>query len=316
MSVLIIAEHHHGILKQATLHAVTAGLALSNQVDVLVAGEGIADVVASCRSIAGVSKVWVAEHACYEHQLPEAMSLLIKDVGDSYSHILAASTSFGKNLMPRIAAMLDVGQISDVVSVLDESRFQRYIYAGNVLADVASMDHKKIMTIRLTAFDRAAQTNGSCSIERLCVVHAQSASEFIEKIETVSDLPSLNDAEIVISGGRGLQDKASFDRLSALAKRMHAAIGASRAAVDAGMAPNDWQVGQTGQIVAPKLYIAVAISGAIQHVAGMKDSQVVVAINEDPNAPIFEYADYGLVADIFSILPEWERWLDANVATN
>nr|MCH9743752.1 FAD-binding protein [Gammaproteobacteria bacterium] len=310
MSVLILAEHDGIQLRGATLNVITAGLKLADSVDVLVAGSNVDTVADGCKSIKGVAKILLADHESFKHCLAECVAPLIKNVAERYQYVLAPCSSFGKNVMPRAAALLDVGQLSDVVEILSEDTFKRYIYAGNALATVKSVDAKKIITVRTTVFDAAEQGDDTCTVERVDYSEMQSLAQFVALEASDNDLPSLSEAEIVISGGRGLQDKAGFERLAKIAAKMQAALGASRAAVDAGLAPNDSQVGQTGQIVAPKLYIAVGISGAIQHLAGMKDSKVVVAINKDPDAPIFEVADYGLVADLFEVLPQWEAWLE------
>jgi electron transfer flavoprotein alpha subunit len=259
--------------------------------------------------VAGVGKVLVADNAAYEHQLAENISLLIVEVGAGYDNILAPATSNCKNFMPRVAALLDVAQISEITSVVSADTFQRPIYAGNVIATVQSSDAKKVITVRTTAYDAVPAEGGSATIEALDAVHDAGISSFVSEEVAVSDRPELTAAAIVISGGRGMQSGENFKLLDGIADKLGAAIGASRAAVDAGFVPNDMQVGQTGKIVAPDLYIAVGISGAIQHLAGMKDSKVIVAINKDEDAPIFQVADYGLVADLFDALPELESKL-------
>lgn len=303
MSVLVIAEHDNAALKPATLSAVTAAQAIGQTVVVLVAGAGCAAVATAAAGVAGVSKVLVADNSAYEHQLPESVALLVAEVGKSYTHILATATTSGKNLLPRVAALLDVAQISEIVAVKSADTFVRPIYAGNALATVQSSDSIKVITVRGTAFAEAA-TGGTAPIEALDIVKSQSLSAFVGQQLSVSERPELTAASIVISGGRGMQSGENFVLIERVADKLGAAIGASRAAVDAGFVPNDMQVGQTGKIVAPDLYIAVGISGAIQHLAGMKDSKVIVAINKDEEAPIFQVADYGLVDDLFKVLPE------------
>lgn len=304
MSVLVIAEHDNAALKPATLSTVTAALAIEADVTVLVAGAACAAVATAAAAITGVSKVLVADNAAYDHQLPEAVAPLVAEVAAAYSHVLAAATTTGKNLMPRVAGLLDVAQISDIVAVKSADTFVRPIYAGNALATVQSSDSIKVITVRSTAFEESAATGNSAPIENVDIAKAQSLSSFVTEQLSVSERPELTAASIVISGGRGMQNGENFVLLEKVADKLGAAIGASRAAVDAGFVPNDMQVGQTGKIVAPDLYIAVGISGAIQHLAGMKDSKVIVAINKDEEAPIFQVADYGLVADLFNVLPE------------
>ena len=304
MSVLVIAEHDNAALKPATLSTVTAALAIEADVTILVAGSACAAVATAAATIAGVSKVLVADNAAYDHQLPEAVAPLVAEVAAGYSHVLAAATTTGKNLMPRVAGLLDVAQISDIVAVKSADTFVRPIYAGNALATVQSSDSIKVITVRSTAFEESAATGNSAPIENVDIAKTQSLSSFVTEQLSVSERPELTAASIVISGGRGMQNGENFVLLEKVADKLGAAIGASRAAVDAGFVPNDMQVGQTGKIVAPDLYIAVGISGAIQHLAGMKDSKVIVAINKDEEAPIFQVADYGLVADLFNVLPE------------
>ncbi|MCG8415868.1 MAG: FAD-binding protein [Pseudomonadales bacterium] len=308
MATLVIAEHDNASLKKATLNTVSAASAIGGEVDVLVAGSGCQAAAEAAAQIAGVGKVLMADNACYEHQLPEAVAPLVAEQGKGYSHLLAAATTTGKNLMPRVAALLDVGQISDIVEVQSEDTFVRPIYAGNALATVQSADAVKVVTVRTTAFGEAEQ-GGSAAVESLDQVEEQALSSFVSEQLSQSERPELTAASIIISGGRGMQDGENFALLEKVADKLGAAIGASRAAVDAGFVPNDYQVGQTGKIVAPDLYIAVGISGAIQHLAGMKDSKVIVAINKDEEAPIFQVADYGLVADLFKVLPELEAAL-------
>jgi electron transfer flavoprotein alpha subunit len=308
MSSLVIAEHDNGSLKTATLNTVTAAAAIGGDVDILVAGYGCDAAAQEAAKAAGVGKVIVADNACYEHQLPEAVAPLVAEVGKGYTHILAAATTTGKNLMPRVAALLDVGQISDIIEVKGEDTFVRPIYAGNAMATVQTSDPIKVVTVRTTAFAEAAQ-DGSATVESNAHTVEQSKAQFVGEQLSKSERPELTAASVVISGGRGMQNGENFALLEKVADKLGAAIGASRAAVDAGFVPNDYQVGQTGKIVAPDLYIAVGISGAIQHLAGMKDSKVIVAINKDEEAPIFQGADYGLVADLFKALPELEEAL-------
>tara|TARA_R110002167_G_scaffold181637_1_gene382030 strand:- start:646 stop:1575 length:930 start_codon:yes stop_codon:yes gene_type:complete len=304
MSVLVIAEHDNAALKPATLSTVTAALEIEQDVTILVAGAGCAAAASAAAAIVGVSKVLVADNAAYDHQLPEAVAPLVAEVAAAYSHVLAAATTTGKNLMPRVAGLLDVAQISDIVAVKSADTFVRPIYAGNALATVQSSDSIKVITVRSTAFEESAANGNSAPTEALDIAKSQSLASFVTEQLSVSERPELTAASIVISGGRGMQNGENFGLLEKVADKLGAAIGASRAAVDAGFVPNDMQVGQTGKIVAPDLYIAVGISGAIQHLAGMKDSKVIVAINKDEEAPIFQVADYGLVADLFNVLPE------------
>jgi len=309
MSTLVIAEHDNKSLKTATLNTVAAAKALGGDIDILVAGANCGDVASAAAAVPGVGKVLVADNAAYEHQLAENVSLLIAEVAANYDNILAPATVSCKNIMPRVAALLDVGQISDIIAVESGDTFQRPIYAGNVIATVQSADAKKVITVRTTAYDPVPSEGGSASVEPVSAVHDAGLSSFVGEEVAVSDRPELTSASVVISGGRGMQNGENFKLLEGIADKLGAAIGASRAAVDAGFVPNDMQVGQTGKIVAPDLYIAVGISGAIQHLAGMKDSKVIVAINKDEDAPIFQVADYGLVADLFEALPELESKL-------
>ena len=306
MKTLVIAEHDNESLKAATLNAVAAAGTLGGEVDILVAGAGCSAAADAAAQVLGVSKVICADNTAYEHQLAENVSLLVAELGADYDNLLAPSTANGKNIMPRVAALLDVGQISDILSVESADTFTRPIYAGNVIATVQSSDPKKVITVRTTAFDAVAAEGGSATVEACSAAHDAGVSKFIREEVAVSDRPELTAASVVISGGRGMQNGDNFSLLEGIADKLNAAIGASRAAVDAGFVPNDYQVGQTGKIVAPDLYIAVGISGAIQHLAGMKDSKVIVAINKDEDAPIFQVADYGLVADLFEALPELE----------
>ncbi len=307
MSVLVIADHNNTELLPSTLAVVSAALAIGGDVDVLVAGSGSSGVAEAASKISGVRKVLNADHEAYSHGLAENLSDLVASLSDSYSHMLASATTTGKNFMPRVAAKLDVDQISDIIAVESENTFKRPIYAGNAIATVESSDAKKVITVRTTAFDAVAAEGGSASVDSIDSVFHSTESSFVSEELAESDRPELTAAKVVISGGRGMQNGDNFKLLEGIADKLGAAIGASRAAVDAGFVPNDMQVGQTGKIVAPELYIAVGISGAIQHLAGMKDSKVIVAINKDEDAPIFQVADYGLVADLFEALPELEQ---------
>lgn len=309
MSILIVAEHDNNDLNAATLNAVTAANAIGGDIHILVAGHGCVTVAEQASTVAGVSKVLLADALAYEHALAENVSLLIAQIGSEYGHILATATSNAKNIMPRAAALLDSQAISDISAVVDGDTFKRPIYAGNVIATVKSSDVIKVITVRGTAFDAASSEGGSASIDTLVEAHDAEKSSFTSEEVAKSDRPELTAADVVISGGRGMGNGENFGLLNGIADKLGAAIGASRAAVDAGFVPNDMQVGQTGKIVAPDLYIAVGISGAIQHLAGMKDSKVIVAINKDEEAPIFSVADYGLVADLFDALPELEAAL-------
>jgi electron transfer flavoprotein alpha subunit len=310
MAVLVIADHDNAALKESTLHALSAATAIDADVHVLVAGAGCGDAAARAAEAAGVSKVLVADDPAYAHQLAEAIAPLIVGLASGYTAVLAASTTTGKNVMPRVAALLDTAQISDIVEVKSPTTFVRPIYAGNALATVESSDPVKVITVRTTAFDATSATGGNAAVEPAAKADAPGTSRFIEHALSKSERPELTSARVVISGGRGMQNGENFKLIEAVADKIGAAVGASRAAVDAGFVPNDYQVGQTGKIVAPDLYIAVGISGAIQHLAGMKDSKVIVAINKDEEAPIFQVADYGLVADLFQALPELEKELD------
>jgi electron transfer flavoprotein alpha subunit len=309
MSVLVIAEHDNTALKPATLNTVTAAVALGD-VTVLIAGAGCRPAADAATAIDGVAKVLVADDAALGHGLPENLAPLVQGLCSDYSHVLAPATTFGKNLMPRVAALQDVAQISEITAVIDADTFVRPIYAGNAMATVKSKDGVKIITVRTTAFEPAPETGGSGGIEDITVASDTGLAAFISHELTKSERPELTSAKIVISGGRGMQSGDNFHLLEAIADKLGAAVGASRAAVDAGFVPNDYQVGQTGKVVAPDLYIAVGISGAIQHLAGMKDSKVIVAINKDEDAPIFQVADYGLVADLFDVLPILSSELD------
>jgi len=308
MSILVFAEHDNSTLKADTLKTVAAAQAIGGDITLLVAGHNCQSVVDSAAKVNGVSKVLVADNAAYEHQLAENISLLVVELAGDYEHILATALSTGKNFMPRVAALLDVTQISDVIAVESSDTFVRPIYAGNAIATVQSLDSKKVITIRSTGFDAVA-TDGSAEVVTLDTVTDAGISSYVSEELSVSERPDLGAASVVISGGRGMQNGDNFKLLDGIADKLGAAIGASRAAVDAGFVPNDMQVGQTGKIVAPDLYIAVGISGAIQHLAGMKDSKIIVAINKDPEAPIFQVADYGIVADLFDVLPKLESKL-------
>ena len=309
MSILVIAEHDNSELKTATLNTVAAGLEIGGDIDILVAGSDCDSVAESASQIPGVGKVLLANKECYKNALAENMGNLIVELADGYSHIISPATTNGKNFMPRVAAKLDVSQISDISAVISEDTYERPIYAGNCIATVQSTDSVKVITVRTTGFDACESNGGSAAITSLDSDTDAGISSFIKEEIAESDRPELTAADVVISGGRGMQNGDNFSLLNGIADKLGAAIGASRAAVDSGFVPNDMQVGQTGKIVAPDLYIAVGISGAIQHLAGMKDSKVIVAINKDEEAPIFQVADYGLVADLFEALPELEAKL-------
>ena len=309
MSILVIAEHDNNELKVATLNTVAAASQLGTGIEVLVAGSQCQAVTNQASQILGIEKVLLADKPSYANFLPENIGSLISEIGVSYTHILSPATANGKNFLPRVAASLDVAQISDISAVVNEDTFERPIYAGNCIATVQSTDAIKVITVRTTGFDACPAEGGSASIENIDIDNDLAISSFVKEEIAVSDRPELTAADIVISGGRGMQNGDNFSLLNGIADKLGAAIGASRAAVDSGFVPNDMQVGQTGKIVAPDLYIAVGISGAIQHLAGMKDSKVIVAINKDEEAPIFQVADYGLVADLFDALPELESKL-------
>ncbi|MCF7499184.1 FAD-binding protein [Pseudoalteromonas sp. L1] len=308
MKTLVIAEHDKGVLKPETNKTITAAVKLGFDVDLLLAGENLSAMSEQAASIAGVSNVLIADDTAYAHQLAENLADLVLSLADNYSHIVASATTTGKNFMPRVAALLDVAQISEIIDVIDADTFKRPIYAGNAIATVKSLDSKKVITVRASSFDVASE-QAPVSVTSVTCKGSVGLSEFVSEEQTESERPELTAAPVVISGGRGMQNGENFALLNGIADKLGAAIGASRAAVDAGFVPNDMQVGQTGKIVAPDLYIAVGISGAIQHLAGMKDSKVIVAINKDPDAPIFQVADYGLVADLFDVLPELETAL-------
>lgn len=318
MSTLVLIEHDNKALSPVSLNVLSAAKQIGKPITALVAGAGCSDVANQVAKIADVDLVLLADNQAYENQLAENVSKLLLEqidpdnkgiVAARFSHVLAASTTTGKNVLPRVAALLGVNQLSDVMSIESEGRFKRAIYAGNAIATVESSDAVKVMTVRGTAFDAISAEGGSAQIEQLSSVHSSGDIEFIEESLAVSERPELTAATTVISGGRGLANGENFNMLYSLADKLGAAVGASRAAVDAGFVPNDMQVGQTGKMVAPELYIAVGISGAIQHLAGMKDSKVIVAINKDEEAPIFSVADYGLVADLFEAVPELEQKL-------
>ena len=309
MSVLVIAEHDNAELKPATLAAVTAATALGGDVDILVAGSGCAAVGEAAAKVAGVAKVMVADAPEYAHMLAEPMADLVVPLARNYAAVLAVANTVGKNFMPRVAALLDVSQISEISAIVSPDTFIRPIYAGNAMATVQSSDAIKVITVRATGFEKAAAEGGSAAVESIAAAGDQGLSSFVGEELSKSERPELTAAKIIISGGRGMQSGDNFPIIEAVADLLGAAVGASRAAVDAGFVPNDYQVGQTGKVVAPELYIAVGISGAIQHLAGMKDSKVIVAINKDEEAPIFQVADYGLVADLFKAVPELEEEL-------
>jgi electron transfer flavoprotein alpha subunit len=309
MTTLIIADHDNNDLKESTLNAVSAGLKFNSEMHILVAGSGCGSVAEAAAKIEGVSKILCLDNKDYQHPLAELIAPLIVNLADDYDQILVASTTTGKNFMPRVAASLDMAQISDIISVESADTFKRPIYAGNAIATVQSSDAKKLITVRTTAFAAANATGGSATIENIEGAKNPGLSSFVSAELSKSERPELTSAKIIISGGRGMGSGENFSLIESVADKLGAAIGASRAAVDAGYVPNDYQVGQTGKIVAPDLYIAVGISGAIQHLAGMKDSKVIVAINKDEEAPIFQVADYGLVADLFTALPELDKEL-------
>ncbi len=304
MAALVIAEHDNETLATSTLAAVTAAKAMDDSVDVLVAGANCGGVAEQAAKVAGVNKVRVADAGHLAHPLAENLAALVVELAGDYGHIVAGASTFGKNFMPRVAALLDVQQVSDITSVESADTFVRPIYAGNALATVQSSDSTKVVTVRPTAFEKADAESGSASVESVDAGSDAGLSSFVSQELTESERPELTSARVVVSGGRGVGSGENFSIIEALADTMGAAVGASRAAVDAGFAPNDYQVGQTGKVVAPDLYVAVGISGAIQHLAGMEASKVIVAINKDEEAPIFEVADYGLVGDLFQVVPE------------
>jgi electron transfer flavoprotein alpha subunit len=309
MTSLVVAEHDNAELKGATLNTVAAAKKLSGDVHLLVAGDNCGKVAEAAAKVSGVAKVLVAEGPEYGHAIAENLAPLIVKLAANYSHILVPATTSGKNVTPRVAATLDAQQISEIVGVLSDDTFERPIYAGNAIATVQSGDRVKVMTVRATAFDPVAADGGSAAVEKIAAAASPGITSYVGSAISKSERPELTAARIIISGGRGMQSGANFAMLERVADKLGAAVGASRAAVDAGFVPNDYQVGQTGKIVAPELYIAVGISGAIQHLAGMKDSKVIVAINKDEEAPIFQVADYGIVGDLFTIVPELEKEL-------
>jgi electron transfer flavoprotein alpha subunit len=309
MSVLVLSEHNNTELAAATLNTITAAAKLSDDVHVLVAGSGCKPVAEALSRVKGVSKVRVSDDPRYQHPLAEPLAALLLSVASDYSHLLAPATKSGKNVLPRAAALLDVSPITEIIEVESDDTFVRPIYAGNAIATVRSKDSIKVITVRATAFEPADAEGGSAPLEDVSPADDPGLSSFVGQDLTKSERPELTSARIVISGGRGMQSGENFKLIESIADKLNAAIGASRAAVDAGYVPNDFQVGQTGKVVAPDLYMAVGISGAIQHLAGMKDSKVIVAINKDEEAPIFQVADYGLVADLFKALPELEEEL-------
>ncbi len=305
MAILVYAEHDNASLKKATLNTIAAAKQMGDDIHVLVAGSGNQAVADAAAKVDGVSKVLLADNAVYEHQMAENIALLVADIAGDYSHIIAPATTTGKNFLPRVAALLDVSMMSDITAVIDAQTFERPIYAGNATATVKTTEDKVVVTVRTTGFDPVADTGGSATIEAIDNVQESGKASFVNEAMAKSDRPELTSASIVVSGGRALANGENFTKyIEPLADKLGAAIGASRAAVDAGYVPNDMQVGQTGKIVAPDLYIAAGISGAIQHLAGMKDSKVIVAINNDPDAPIASIADYFLEADLFAALPE------------
>ena len=310
MSILILAEHNNEEVKSSTLNTIGAASKITSDIEVLVVGSNTEDICNEISNYQNIKKVLSVNNTDYEHAIAEKIEPVIMSIADNYSHIFAPATTFGKNVMPRVAVKLDVAQISDVISVESEDTFIRPIYAGNALATVKSNDLKKVITIRPTSFDVVAKEGGSGIIEDLQFDSNNNHSEFVDREESKSDRPELSTARIVVSGGRGLQSADNFKLINDIADKLNAAIGASRAAVDAGYVSNDYQVGQTGKVVVPDLYIAVGISGAIQHLAGMKESKIIVAINKDEEAPIFNIADYGLSADLFEALPQLSSELD------
>ena len=309
MSILILADHDNGQLAAATLNTVTAATEIGGDIDILVAGDASGDVAKAAAAISGVSRVLTADADLFAHGIAENIAPLVQSLASGYTHLMAPATTTGKNVMPRVAALLDVMQISDIIKVESDNSFQRPIYAGNAIATVTSDEAIKVITVRGTAFE-AAGDGGSAAIVSVDTTGDAGLSSYVKSELSSSERPELTSAPIVISGGRGMQDGANFAMLEKVADKLGAAVGASRAAVDAGFVPNDYQVGQTGKVVAPDLYVAVGISGAIQHLAGMKDSKVIVAINKDEEAPIFQVADFGLVADLFDAVPELETKLD------
>lgn len=309
MTILVIAEHDNQKLRTTTLRTLSAAKQLGHNIDVLVMGYQCDTVINELTLVKSITTILVADHICYEHQLAENGTSLILSLVDNYTHVLMPGTSFGKNMLPRIAALKQCAQVSEVIEILDATTFKRAIYAGRMVTTVKSHDPIQFLTIQCNHFPVLTESLGNVPVTPLKAVFENTLTQFISENKTISDRPELTSSDIVISGGRGLGDKKTFDRLVLIAEKIGAAVGASRAAVDAELAPNDCQVGQTGQIVSPKLYIAIGISGAMQHLAGMKDSGVIVAINKDANAPIFEAADYGLIADLSEVLSAWEAYL-------
>ncbi|MGB1182146.1 MAG: electron transfer flavoprotein subunit alpha/FixB family protein [Candidatus Puniceispirillaceae bacterium] len=309
MSILVVVEHDNQAVNTATLNTLAAAQQIGGDIHLLVAGEKCGAAANAAAALEGATKILSADSAEYGHSLAENLAPLVAGIAGNYSHILAPATTFGKNVMPRIAALRDVPQISDIIEIVDSNTFKRPIYAGNALATVQSEDNLKIITVRSTAFEAVADNGGTAAIEAISAAGDQGLSSYDKSELSSSERPELTSANIVVSGGRGMQDGANFTMLESVADKLGAAVGASRAAVDAGFVPNDYQVGQTGKVVAPELYLAVGISGAIQHLAGMKDSKVIVAINKDEEAPIFQVADYGLVADLFDAVPAFDKEL-------
>ena len=309
MSILVVVEHDNQEVNAATLNTLAAARQIGGDIHLLVAGEKCGAAANAAAALVGATKILSADSAEYGHSLAENLAPLVAGIAGDYSHILAPATTFGKNVMPRIAALCDVPQISDIIEIVDSNTFKRPIYAGNALATVQSEDNLKIITVRSTAFEAVADSGGTAAIEAISAAGDQGLSSYDKSELSSSERPELTSANIVVSGGRGMQDGANFTMLESVADKLGAAVGASRAAVDAGFVPNDYQVGQTGKVVAPELYLAVGISGAIQHLAGMKDSKVIVAINKDEEAPIFQVADYGLVADLFDAVPAFDKEL-------
>ena len=309
MSILVVVEHDNQAVNAATLNTLAAARQIGGDIHLLVAGEKCGAAANAAAALEGTTKILSADSAEYGHSLAENLAPLVAGISGNYSHILAPATTFGKNVMPRIAALCDVPQISDIIEIVDSNTFKRPIYAGNALATVQSEDNLKIITVRSTAFEAVADNGGTAAIEAISAAGDQGLSSYDKSELSSSERPELTSANIVVSGGRGMQDGANFTMLESVADKLGAAVGASRAAVDAGFVPNDYQVGQTGKVVAPELYLAVGISGAIQHLAGMKDSKVIVAINKDEEAPIFQVADYGLVADLFDAVPAFDKEL-------
>jgi len=309
MTVLVVSDHNNSGLVPITLNTISAALQISDEVDLLIAGENLEEISTTTSKISGISKILRADNNVLSHQIAENVAPLVANLATNYSHILFSSNTSGKNIAPRVAALLDVAQISDIVQIVSEDTFVHPIYAGNAMATVQSSDGIKVITVRGTAFIAASEEGGSATIESVEITPSVGLSRFVGQELTKSERPELTSARVIISGGRGMQSGENFELIEKVADKLGAAVGASRAAVDAGYKPNDYQVGQTGKVVAPELYIAVGISGAIQHLAGMKDSKVIVAINKDEEAPIFSVADYGLVGDLFKLVPELDEEL-------